>query len=120
VDSIENLRKTYPDDNIILIRSDTVPDDIKEISLADGILTGKGGATSHAAIVAHRLGKTCVVGCDKMVVWESERWCNINGRKISTGDFLSLDGRSGAIYLGKHETVWNDEIETLDRCKREG
>lgn len=111
VESIEKLRKTYPNDYIIFIRSDTVPDDIKEISLADGILTGKGGATSHAAIVAHRLGKTCVVGCSKMTVWESERWCEINGRRVKTGDILGLDGKSGSIYWGFHETRWMDVYE---------
>ncbi|SFN01323.1 PEP/pyruvate-binding domain-containing protein [Thermodesulforhabdus norvegica] len=113
VESIEELRRTYPNDYIILIRSDTVPDDIKEISLADGILTGKGGATSHAAIVAHRLGKTCVVGCSKMTVWESQRRCEINGYQIKTGDILGLDGRSGAIYKGFHETRWMD-VETSE------
>ncbi|MCX7822058.1 MAG: PEP-utilizing enzyme [Syntrophobacterales bacterium] len=110
LDSIDHLRKEFPGDPIIFIRPDTVPDDIKEISSADGILTGKGGATSHAAIVAHRLGKTCVVGCSKMTVWEQEHFCSINGRVFRTGDIISLDGRSGAIYEGFHETKWEDEI----------
>ncbi len=110
MESIEQLRKEYPEDPIIFIRPDTVPDDIREISLADGILTGKGGATSHAAIVAHRLGKTCVVGCTKMVVWELERMCQISGRLIKTGDLLSIDGRTGSIYCGRHETMWIDSI----------
>ncbi len=118
VETIERLRREYPNDSIILIRSDTVPDDIKEISLADGILTGRGGATSHAAIVAHRLGKTCVVGCSKMTVWENEKWCEINGRKIKTGDIISLDGRSGAVYEGYHEARWVDMITASD--KKEG
>jgi len=91
-----------------LIRSDTVPDDIREISTTDGILTGKGGATSHAAIVAHRLGKTCVVGCSRMRVWESESKCVINGRELHTGDLISIDGHSGAVYQGCHETRWVD------------
>lgn len=101
---IIRLRKDHPGEPIILIRSDTVPDDIHEISIADGILTGKGGATSHAAIVAHRLGKTCVVGCSKMRVWEKDRRCLINGRFIRTGDEIGIDGHSGAIYAGHHET----------------
>lgn len=110
LESIDRLRKEYPNDPIIFIRPDTVPDDIKEISSADGILTGRGGATSHAAIVAHRLGKTCVVGCSKMTVWEQEHRCSINGRVFKTGDIISLDGRSGAIYEGAHETKWEDEV----------
>jgi pyruvate,orthophosphate dikinase len=105
------LKKTYPLQPIILIRSDTVPDDIHEISISEGILTGKGGATSHAAIVAHRLGKTCVVGCSKLRVWESEGRCLINGRPLETGDMIGIDGQSGAIYVGEHEI---HRVERLD------
>lgn len=97
------LRKTYPLQSIILIRSDTVPDDIHEISIADGILTGKGGATSHAAIVAHRLGKTCVVGCSNLRVWQQDGRCLLNGNTLQTGDQIAIDGQSGAIYAGEHE-----------------
>lgn len=104
LEAIQRLRKDYPDKRIILLRSDTVPDDIREISVADGILTGKGGATSHAAIVAHRLGKTCVVGFSKMKLWEKERTCHIDDHVLQTGDMIGIDGRSGAIYLGFHET----------------
>ena len=87
-----------------------MPDDIREISITDGILTGKGGATSHAAIVAHRLGKTCVVGFSKMRVWEREQKCTIDGRIIPTGDLIGIDGRSGGIYVGQHETREVDVI----------
>ncbi len=103
LESVQLLKNEYPDKAIILIRSDTVPDDIREISVADGILTGKGGATSHAAIVAHRLEKTCVVGVSRMKVRESERTCTIDGHLIKTGDTISFDGRSGAIYSGMLE-----------------
>jgi len=104
LEAIQSLRKDNPDTPIILLRSDTVPDDIREISVADGILTGKGGATSHAAIVAHRLGKTCVVGFSKMRLWLREKTCRIDGHVLQTGDPIGIDGRSGAIYLGHHET----------------
>jgi pyruvate,orthophosphate dikinase len=107
---IQWLRAENPGDTIILIRSDTVPDDISEISASDGVLTGKGGATSHAAIVAHRLGKTCVVGCSKMRVWEYDGKCIINGQVLRAGDAISIDGRSGAIYQGCHETHWVDVV----------
>jgi pyruvate, orthophosphate dikinase len=106
--AIQQLRRENPNEPVILIRSDTVPDDIREISITDGILTGKGGATSHAAIVAHRLGKTCVVGCSKMRVWESERKCIINGQELHSGDLISIDGHNGAVYQGCHETRWVD------------
>ena len=110
LESIERLRAEQAPSPIILIRADTVPDDIREISIADGILTGKGGATSHAAIVAHRLGKICVVGFSKMRVWERDRKCTIEGQIIRTGETIGIDGRSGAVYVGCHET---EEIDVV-------
>jgi pyruvate,orthophosphate dikinase len=104
LEEIERYRNERPGEALILVRSDTVPDDIKEISASDGILSARGGATSHAAIVAHRLGKTCVVGCLHLQVWEAESRCLLNKQAIGGGDFLSIDGRSGAIYKGKHRT----------------
>ncbi len=110
LESIEHLREERTPRPIILIRADTVPDDIREISIADGILTGKGGATSHAAIVAHRLGKICVVGFSKMRVWQRDRKCTIDGRIIRTGEVIGIDGRSGAVYVGCHDT---EEIDVV-------
>jgi pyruvate,orthophosphate dikinase len=103
LDDIRDSRKNDPAMPVILVRSDTVPDDIRHISSADGILTARGGATSHAAIIANRLGKTCVVGCSKLFVWEHEKICKINGRTIRAGDLISIDGRNGSVYLGMHE-----------------
>ncbi|MCE5242026.1 MAG: PEP/pyruvate-binding domain-containing protein [Syntrophobacteraceae bacterium] len=109
-ETIQQLRADHVGRPIILIRSDTVPDDIREISITDGILTGKGGATSHAAIVALRLGKVCVVGFTKLKVWESERKCTIDGHTLHSGDSISIDGRSGGIYVGHHET---EQVDVL-------
>jgi pyruvate,orthophosphate dikinase len=103
LESIQRIKKECAGKPVILIRSDTVPDDIHEISVADGVLTGKGGATSHAAIVAHRLGKTCVVGVSRMTVRDSEKTCAIDGHPVKTGDSISIDGRTGAIYSGMLE-----------------
>lgn len=107
LDEIKDFREKDPSVPLILIRSDTVPDDIRYISAADGLLTSRGGPTSHAAIIANRLGKTCVVGCNNLIVWEQEKRCKINKRVIKAGEFLSIDGRNGAVYSGKHrvETV---------------
>jgi len=103
LESIQRIKKECPAKPVILIRSDTVPDDIHEISVADGVLTAKGGATSHAAIVAHRLDKTCVVGVSRMRVRDSEKTCVIDGHPVKAGDSISIDGRSGAIYSGMLE-----------------
>src|SRR4030042_2969096 len=102
LDEIRELREKEPSTPLILIRSDTVPDDIRHISSADGLLTARGGSTSHASIIANRLGKTCVVGCSKLTVLENEKRCKLNRRMVKAGDFLSIDGRNGSVYIGSH------------------
>lgn len=104
VDDIKSLKKDEPDTPVILVRSDTVPDDIAHIAHADGILTARGGSTSHASIIATKLGKTCVVGFSKMSVYQGEKKCKIGKRTLKKGDFISIDGRSGLVFLGKHPT----------------
>jgi len=90
---------------LILIRQDTVPEDIKVVSQADGLLTSRGGQTSHASVVAVRLEKTCVVGCRSLKVYESLNYCEINGVKIKFGDHVSIDGRNGQVLNGTHSIV---------------
>jgi pyruvate,orthophosphate dikinase len=77
-----------------------VPDDIREIHAADGLLTERGGLTSHAAVVAHRLGKTCVVGCGDLVCQEKEKRCVFNTLVLKSGDPISIDGQEGSVYRG--------------------
>jgi pyruvate,orthophosphate dikinase len=103
LDEIRELREQDPSTPLILVRSDTVPDDIRHISAADGLLTARGGSTSHASIIANRLGKTCVVGCNNLMVFEHEKKIKLNKRVIKVGDFLSIDGRNGSVYAGKHQ-----------------
>ncbi len=100
LEEVDHWRKAEPDTHLILVRGDTVPDDIQEIHAADGLLTARGGVTSHASVVAHRLGKTCVVGCDDMVCKETERSVVFNQRELATGDLISIDGREGSVYQG--------------------
>lgn len=108
VEEIEKWREIEPGTSLILLRNDTVPDDIREIFAADGLLTARGGLTSHAAVVAHRLNKTCVVGCVNLVCKENEKISYFNTVEIKTGDFISIDGQDGTVYQGfmkvqKHE-----------------
>ncbi|MBF0228393.1 MAG: phosphoenolpyruvate synthase [Desulfamplus sp.] len=98
-DKTGNSRAFMP---LILIRQDTVPEDIKVISMADALLTSRGGQTSHASVVAVRLEKTCVVGCRQMKVYESRQYCEIDGKRISFGDPVSIDGRNGRVFHGIH------------------
>ncbi|KJU83365.1 protein containing Pyruvate phosphate dikinase, PEP/pyruvate-binding [Candidatus Magnetobacterium bavaricum] len=102
---IERFRKLEPQTSLILVRRDTVPDDIREVSATDALLTARGGATSHASIVAGRLGKTCVVGCADMICMEHEGRMTLKGRTMSAGDIISIDGYSGAIYDGPIEII---------------
>ncbi|VAW40272.1 Pyruvate,phosphate dikinase [hydrothermal vent metagenome] len=99
-DNIRRLRSEDPAASLILIRQDTVPEDIREISLADGLLTSRGGQTSHASVVATRLEKTCVVGCRDLRVYETDEYAEIAGHRINFGDPISIDGRSGLLLKG--------------------
>ena len=100
---LHQWRELEPKTPLILVRGDTVPDDIAEIYEADGLLTGRGGSTSHAAIVAHRLEKTCVVGCASLICMEKESACSIDHTVLRAGDWVSIDGREGSVYQGKME-----------------
>jgi len=101
-ENIRRLRQEKPDTPLILIRQDTVPEDIREISMADGLLTARGGQTSHASVVATRLEKTCVVGCRDLQVFETREHALINGHRINAGDPIAIDGRSGLFLAGMH------------------
>ncbi len=98
---IEQWRQKEPQTDLILIRGDTVPDDIEEMYASDGVLTARGGLTSHASVVAHRLGKTCVVGCGTLVCNEKQKTAIFNKVVIRSGDHISIDGREGSVYQGK-------------------
>ncbi len=97
---IQEWRKKEPDTELIIIRGDTVSDDIREIYSADGILTARGGVTSHAAIVAYSLRKTCVVGCENLICNEEESQCVFGTVTMRSGDYISIDGTEGLIYNG--------------------
>jgi len=101
-ENILELRATDPKTPLILIRQDTVPEDIKVIAMAEGLLTARGGQTSHASVVAVRLEKTCVVGCKHLKVYEAGEYCEIGSQVIRFGDPVSIDGRKGLLLAGMH------------------
>ncbi len=88
-------------EHVILVRKETSPEDIEGMHKADGILTERGGMTSHAAVVARGMGKCCVAGCEAIKVYEKEKCFEVNGKKIKEGDFISLNGTTGNVYEGK-------------------
>jgi len=88
---------------LILIRPDTVPEDVGLLLQVEALLTARGGRTSHAAVTIPQLGKVGVVGFNKLKVYETESFCLVGSHKIQPGDYLSLDGGSGAVYHGQHQ-----------------
>lgn len=101
-DDLTWLKKNEPDKNAILVRPDTVPDDIEMIFECEGLLTSKGGSTSHAAVTAATLGKICVVNCYDMTVYEKEKKCVINGESIYSFDKIAIDGNKGFVFKGNY------------------
>ncbi|WP_419174493.1 PEP/pyruvate-binding domain-containing protein [Desulfosediminicola sp.] len=102
-ENILEMRAKDPNAPLVLIRADTVPEDIKVISMADALLTSRGGQTSHASVVAVRLEKTCVVGVRQLKVYETAQYCEIGEHRISFGDAVSIDGRNGVVLMGMHK-----------------
>jgi len=113
-------------EKIILVRLETSPEDIEGMHMSQGILTVRGGMTSHAAVVARGMGICCVAGCGDINMHEKEKYFTLNGNTVKEGDFISLDGSTGNIYLGEIPTVaatisgdfekimnWADEFRTL-------
>ncbi|HWS14861.1 MAG TPA: pyruvate, phosphate dikinase [Candidatus Methylomirabilis sp.] len=87
--------------DVILVRKETSPDDIHGMDVARGILTAKGGMTSHAAVVARQMGKTCVAGCSAIDVDETTNRFMVGGRVIREGEYISLNGSTGEVILGR-------------------
>ena len=92
-------------EDVILVRPETNPDDVHGMLEARGILTARGGATSHAAVVARGLGKPCVAGVDTLVVDPEAGKCTLDGRTVLEGEEISLDGAAGEVYLGRLATT---------------
>lgn len=103
-------------DKVILVRIETSPEDIKGMNAAEGILTARGGMTSHAALVARQMGKVCVAGCSALKINYADRSITVEGRDdvyIKEGDYISIDGSTGEVILGKLETKPSEVIQVL-------
>ena len=100
-------------EQVILVRIETSPEDIKGMSIAEGILTERGGMTSHAALVARQMGKVCVAGCGALNIDYSRGILQVNGRVLQQGDALSLDGTTGEVISGTITTRHSEVIEVL-------
>ncbi len=89
---------------VILVRKETTPDDIHGMDVAKGILTAIGGKSSHAAVVARGMGRPCIVGAGALSIDEKKKVATVNGVTIKEGDWLSIDGTTGAVYQGQAST----------------
>src|SRR2546429_4088125 len=90
---------------VILVRAETTPEDIHGMEVAKGILTSRGGMTSHAAVVTRGMGKCCVAGAEQITVDEKRREMRVKGRVFREGDWISLDGTTGRVIKGKLNTI---------------
>ena len=100
----EDCEAHAPDGPVLLVRLETSPEDIVGMQVSEGILTARGGRTSHAAVVARGMGRCCVAGCGALQVDEENKTVTIDGHVVKEGDFLSIDGNTGNVYLGKLPT----------------
>ena len=126
-DSNEAAELGAAGESVILVRIETSPDDINGMAAAQGVLTSRGGMTSHAAVVARGMGKPAVAGCESIKVdFENEQFVAPDGTVVKKGEYITIDGGDGSVYLGQVPTIdpeldddfellmsWADEIRTL-------
>lgn len=125
-DAAVEFAQTHPGEPILLVRKETSPEDVAGMHLAKGILTATGGKASHAAVVARGWGKPCVVGCSAIHIDEKAGAIHIGEHTVKVGDFLTINGTTGDVMIGKVPTVdpavsgdfatlmqWADKVRTL-------
>ena len=108
-------------DPVILVRPDTNTGDVAGFAVSAGIVTAVGGRTAHAALVARQMGKPCVVGCDRTVVDIARRRAQFATAAVAEGEWISIDGDSGDVYLGRREVVTErpeDELAEVERWRQ--
>ncbi|MYR38549.1 pyruvate, phosphate dikinase [Streptomyces sp. SID4944] len=113
-DSYTAIKWSRSGEKVILIRRETNPDDLEGMIAAEGILTSRGGKTSHAAVVARGMGKTCVCGAEDLEVDTKRRRMTVGGTVIEEGDLVSIDGSTGKVYLGEVPVVPSPVVEYFE------
>jgi pyruvate, orthophosphate dikinase len=98
---------------VVLVRKETVPDDIHGMFVSQGVLTATGGMTSHAAVVGRQMGKPSVVGAGALEISEAAKTCKVNGQTIKQGDFVSFDGLSGEVKIGQVATKPSEILQVI-------
>ncbi len=100
-------------EKVILTRIETSPEDIGGMDAAEGILTARGGMTSHAALVARQMGKVCVAGCDVLEISYNKKVMRVKDRVLNEGDYLSIDGTTGEVIEGEVKTIPSEVLQVL-------
>lgn len=100
-------------EKVILVRIETSPEDIRGMNASEGILTARGGMTSHAALVARQMGKICVAGCTALDIDYRSRVMRVNGKAIREGDYISIDGTTGEVIEGRVNTIPSEILQVL-------
>src|SRR5687767_11631856 len=100
-------------DKVLLVRVETSPEDLRGMIAAEGILTARGGVSSHAALAARQMGKVCVCGASALQVDYEKKTLTVEGRVFNEGDYLSIDGTAGEVYAGEVKTAASEVIQVL-------
>jgi pyruvate, orthophosphate dikinase len=100
-------------EDVILVRIDTSPEDIRGMNASQGILTSRGGMTSHAALVARQMGKVCVAGCGELDIDYGKKVIRINGKTIKEGEYVSIDGTTGEVFAGEIKTIPSEVLQVM-------
>jgi pyruvate,orthophosphate dikinase len=111
-------RRGMEGESVILVREETTPEDFHGIVAARAVLTARGGMTSHAAVVARGMGKCAVVGCKDLDVDAEHRRFSVNGTQVKEGDWITLDGATGRVFIGELPTVPSDVVRVLSGTMR--
>lgn len=105
--------RRHDDAQVVLVRRETSPEDIRGMQVATGILTAFGGASSHAALVSRQMGKVCVVGCQALVINYDKGTLSVDGKTFKDGDWISIDGFTGEVLEGKVATKASEVVQVL-------
>jgi pyruvate,orthophosphate dikinase len=100
-------------EQVLLVRNETSPEDLRGMIAAEGILTAKGGVSSHAALVARQMGKVCVCGASELLIDYSAKTVSVKGRTYREGDYLSINGTVGEVYPGEIKTAASEIVQVL-------